>query len=174
MLQNYNTYRIMRLFFDFPTRHFQLREISRLTDLGLPSVSNHLKKVQRDGLVRKEKGSVYSNWIASESELFKAYKRNDTLIQLVESGLIQFLVDDALPDVIVLFGSASRGEDIETSDIDLFLVASEKKLNVQRFERLFHRKIALHFEPNVAKVPKELLNNVINGIVIHGYLKVFS
>ncbi len=97
-----------------------------MTDLGLPSVSNHLKKVQRDGLVRKERGSVYSNWIASESELFKAYKRNDTLIQLVESGLIQFLVDDALPDVIVLFGSASRGEDIETSDIDLFLVASEK------------------------------------------------
>jgi len=164
----------MRLFFDFPTRHFQLREIGRLTGLGLPSVSNHLKRLKKDGLVRKERGSVYPNWVASESELFKVYKRDDTLIRLVESGLIQFLADNSLPDVIVLFGSASRGEDFETSDIDLLLVASEKKLDVQRFERLLHRKIALHFEPNVAKIPKELLNNVINGIVVHGYLKAFS
>lgn len=173
MLQQYNTYRVMRIFFDFPTTHFQLRQISRLTRLGLPSTTNYLKQLLKEGLIRKESGLVYSNWVASQTELYKAYKRNDILLRLHECGLIQILSDSTLPDAIVLFGSASRGEDVETSDIDLLLVGSEKKLDVHKFEKLLHRRIALHFEPLVDKIPKELLNNVINGIVVYGYLKVF-
>ena len=174
MLQQYNTYKVMRIFFDFPTTHFQLRQISRLTSLGLPSTTNHLKELLKEGLIRKERGLVYSNWVASQTELYKAYKRNDMLLRLEECNLIQTLADSTLPAAIVLFGSASRGEDVETSDIDLLLVGSEKKLEeVRKFEKALHRRIALHFEPVVGKIPKELLNNVINGIVVYGYLKVF-
>lgn len=163
----------MRPFFDYPNRHFQLREISRLTRLGLPSTRNHLKTLLQEGLVKKEKGLVYPNWISSQSDIFKIHKRNDFLVRIVESGLIQYLADTCLPTTIVLFGSTARGEDVEDSDVDLMLVAREKTLDIQKFEKQLHRKIALHFEPDVAKIPKELLNNVINGIVVYGYFKVF-
>jgi len=173
MLRNYNTYRVLKLFFDRPTHNFQLREISRDLKLGLPSVKNHLEKLKKLGFIKKEKKGVYKSYVSTRNDLFKLYKKTDILIRLYKSGLVDFLADTISPDSIVLFGSASRGEDIETSDIDLLVVANERQVNLKVFEKKLKRKIALHFEPRVEKIPKELLNNIINGIVIYGYLKVF-
>lgn len=173
MIQNYIRYRILQLFFDFPTRYFQLREMCRLLDLGMPSIRNHVKKLEKEGFVKKEKRGVYESYVSARNEIFKLYKRSDILMRIQGSGLIEFLEDAFTPDAIVLFGSASRGEDVESSDIDLFLVAKEKEVNLKKFEGKLGRKITLHFEENISKIPKELLNNIINGIVIHGYLKVF-
>jgi predicted nucleotidyltransferase len=173
MIQNYNTYRVLQLFFDYPSKHFQLREICRILKLGLPSVRNHIKKLEKFGFIRKEKKRVYASFISNRNELFKIYKRNDVLLRLYETGLIESLSNTFVPDVIVLFGSASRGEDIETSDIDLFLIAKEKKIKLDIFEKKLKRKISLHFENDILDTPKELKNNIINGIVVYGYLKVF-
>ena len=172
MIQNYNTYKILRVFFDCPTKKFQLREISRLTNLGMPSVINHVKKLEKEDFIKKISGGVYDSYMSNRTEKFNFYKRNDVLIRLQESSLIEFLVDELMPDVIVLFGSASRGEDVEESDIDLFLLAEEKDVNLRKFEEKLKRKINLHFEEKISDLPKELLNNIINGIVLYGYLKV--
>lgn len=173
MLQNHTTYRILQLFFDYPTRYFQLREICRILKLGMPSVRNHVKKLEKQGFIKREKRGIYESYVSTRNDLFKIYKRNDILIRIHESGLIDFLADIFVPDAIVLFGSSSRGEDIETSDIDLFLIAKEKEVNLKKFEEKLGRKITLHFEEKISEIPKELLNNVINGIVVNGYLKVF-
>ena len=173
MIQKYNAYRILQLFFDQPTKHFQLREVGRLLNLGMPSVINHMKRLEKQELVKKEKTGVYDSYISSGSGLFKVYKRNDILLRIHQSGLIEYLEGALMPDVIVLFGSCSRAEDIEASDIDLFLIANEKDIDLKKFEKVLKRKISLHFEQNVSKVPKELLNNIINGIVVFGYFKVF-
>lgn len=174
MLQKYTTYRVLQVFFNFPTRHFQLREISRLLDLGMPSVKSHIKTLHDNGFVKKEKHGVYESYVSSRSDLFKIYKRNDIVARVYECGLVEFLADKFVPDAIVLFGSASRGEDIETSDIDLLVVAREKDADLRKFEKSLGRAVSLHFEPNVSKIPKELLNNIANGIVLYGYLKVLA
>lgn len=174
MLQNYNTYRILRLFFDSPTKGFQLREVSRLTKLGMPSVKLHIRRLEREKLIIKEKTGIYASYKASRNEFFKIYRINDVLLRLHESGLIEFLSDRFSPDAIVLFGSACRGEDIETSDIDLMVVAKEKDVEMKGYEKKIKRHIQILFEPNPKTLPKELLNNVINGIVVNGYLKVLS
>lgn len=174
MLQEYTTYRILKLFFDQPTRFFQLREISRKLNLGMPSVINHIKKLKKEGLIKKEKRGVYKNYVAEKNELFRIYRRNDFLLRMHESGLVDFLADELMPDAIVLFGSCSRGEDIETSDVDLLVVAKEKEIELKKFESALKRKISLHFEENVSQIPKELLNNIVNGIVVYGYLTVFQ
>ncbi len=173
MLQQYTTYRILRLFFDYPTKHFQLREICRALKLGMPSVRNHIKKLEKAGFIKKEKKGTYGSYVSMRNELFKVYKKFDILIRIHESGLVNFLADNFLPDAIILFGSASRGEDIESSDIDLLIIANERKVNLKVFEKKLNRKITLHFEPTISEIPKELLNNIINGIVIYGYFKVF-
>jgi len=173
MMQDYTRYCILRLFFDYPTKHFQLREICRMLKLGMPSVRNHVKELERQNFVKKEKRGVYGSYTSSKNDLFKIYKRNDILLRLHESGLVNFLADKFIPDAIVLFGSASRGEDIESSDVDLLVIAKEKEVDLKKFEGKLKRKIALHFEEKISGVPKELLNNIINGIVLYGYLKVF-
>ena len=172
MLQKYNTYRILGLFFDQPTKGFQLREISRMLKLGMPWVKSHIERLEKFGLVAKEKKGVYPSYKASRNEKFRLYKRNDMLLRLHESDLIENLVNEALPNAIIFFGSASRGEDIETSDIDLMILAKEKDIKLEAYEKHLKRKIQLFFEPDAKKIPKEFMNNIINGIVIYGYLKV--
>jgi predicted nucleotidyltransferase len=139
----------------------------------MPSVTNHVKKLENKGLIKKEKRGVYASYVSSRTDLFKIYKRNDILARLYECGLVNFLADAFTPDVIVLFGSASRGEDIENSDIDLLLIAKEKEINLKNFEEKLKRKINIYFETKISDIPKELLNNTVNGIVLYGYLKVF-
>ena len=51
MLQNYNKYRLLQAFFDYPLRKFQLREICREIDLSPVSVKNYLKELHEEGYV---------------------------------------------------------------------------------------------------------------------------
>lgn len=144
-----------------------------MAKLGLPSVINHVKKLEKDGFVRKEKKSVYESYTANkESDNYKLYKKNDIILRLNESGFIQYLINNTTPNAIILFGSASRGEDIETSDVDVFVLAKEEKLNLKKFENIIKRKINIYFESNIKNLSKELLNNIVNGIKLYGYLKV--
>lgn len=174
MLQNYSRYRILQAFFDFPRRDFHMREISRRVKLTQPSVVNHLKELVTEKLIVKEKKGLYPTFRANrDNELFTLFKKNDTVYRLHISGIMDYLYDSCLPNVIILFGSASRGEDIEESDIDLFLQAPEKKLSIEKYEKKLHRKITLFFQEDFKKLSNELKNNILNGIILRGYLKVF-
>lgn len=173
MLQNYTTYRVLRLFFDQPTKGFQLREISRTLKLGMPSVKLHIGRLEKEEFIKRDKTGTYASYKASGNEKFMLYKKTDMLLRLHESGLIEFLADELFPNAIVLFGSASRGEDTERSDIDLLAISKEKDIDLDRFEKGLKRRINILFEPNLKNMPKELLNNILNGVVIHGYLEVF-
>ena len=77
-----------------------------------------------------------------------------------------------MPNVIVLFGSYRKGEDTEESDIDLFLECPGEEISLGRFEKKLKRKVQLHFKTNFNDYPKELKNNISNGIVLDGYLEV--
>ena len=173
MLQNYNTYRILQIFFSEPTRFFQLRGISRIAKIGLPSAINHVKKLEKGGFVKKEKKGVYESYTANkESDKYKLYKKSDIILRLNESGFIEYLINNTTPNAIMLFGSASRGEDTEASDVDIFVLAKEEKLDLKKFEKFIKRKINIYFEDNIKNLSKEFLNNIINGIKLYGYLKV--
>ena len=155
-------------------KHFHLREIWRLVDLALPSIKNHVSELEKEGLLKKEKSGLYITYVSNRSEKFKLYKKLDVIIRIYESGLLETLEEKFLPKAIVLFGSASRGEDTERSDIDLFILANEKPVNLIKFEEKLKRKISIHAEKSIKDVPKELLNNILNGSILYGYLKVFS
>ncbi len=176
MLKNYNsnTLNILKLFFVYPTTGFLIREIARKTNIGEPSVINHLNLLLKDKLIMKQESKPYPLFKANrENELFKSLKTFDTIFRIKESGLLKYIYDSTLPNVIILFGSASKGEDIEQSDIDLYIQAKEKRLDLQRYESILNRKISLFFKENFLRINKELRNNIINGIILKGYLKVF-
>ena len=173
MLQNYNTYRILQLFFDQPTKLFQLREISRIAKIGLPSAISHVKKLEKYGFVKKEKKSTYESYTANrDADKYRLYKKNDIVLRLNESGFIEYIMNNTTPNAIMLFGSASRGEDTEASDVDIFVLAKEEKLDLKKFEKSLKRRINIYFEDNIKNLSKELLNNISNGIKLYGYLKV--
>ncbi len=174
MLQEYTRYKILQEFFDYPRKSFQMREISRNTKITQPSVINHLKALMKEELIIRENKGIYPTYIANrDNEKFRAYKKINILLRLYDSKLIDDIYDKCSPKVIILFGSASIGEDTEQSDIDLFVDSKSKELNLKKYEKILKRKINILYEENFNRISAELKNNIINGIIIKGYLKAF-
>lgn len=179
MLQGCSIFKVAEVFFNEPMKLHYLMEISQKSKLAHTSVMKHLQELKKSGVIREtseKKGQrTFPLYQADfDSKTYKKYKRICSLLKLEESGLIDFLRDKLMPRAIVLFGSYVRGEDIEDSDIDLFLECKKEDLNLNVFEKKLHRKISLHFKDNFNNYPPELKNNIINGVVLSGYLGVFK
>ena len=173
MIQKWSRYRILQEFFDCPRKPFLIRELSRNTKLAQTAVRLHLKALLSEGLIKKEKDGLYPSFNAvREDSLFKLLKAQNMILQLHSTGALSALEKSFYPTCVVLFGSASRGEDTENSDIDMFIQAKSAGIDLSKFEAVLNRKINLLFEPKLKALSPELLNNIINGTLLYGYLKV--
>lgn len=178
MLKKDNIYKVLELFFDDPLTEgigYQLREISRKIKLAPKSVKLYLEELEKESLIIKKKHRIhqYPVYYANRDDnYFKFLRRLNIIQRIKESGLLDYLDEKCMPDVIVLFGSASKGEDVKDSDIDLFLQCKEKKMDLTKFEKELNRKISLFFENDFYKLSKELKQNIINGTKLKGYLRM--
>ena len=174
MLGNYNKYKVLKVFLDSSTESFRLRELSRLSKLAPVSVISYLKEFQSQNLIKKyEKRKIPFYQANRDSEDFKLYQKISIQYELHKSGIIDFLWENLSPEVIILFGSHARGEAVEESDVDLFIIGKEKNINIENFEKKLNKKIHLLFNSEQKTIPNELKNNLINGIILKGYFKVF-
>lgn len=169
----------VEIFFINPTKKHYLMDISRTIGLAHTSVKRNLDKLIKLGLILEsleKKGGrkfpLYS--VNSDNKLFKKYKIIYNISAILQSNLIEFIEEKLMPKSIVLFGSYQRGEDIEKSDIDLFVECKKEELDMSSFEKKLGRKIELHFNDNFNSYSKELKNNVINGIVLSGFLEGYK
>ena len=179
MLQKSSISKTMEVFFQEPTKLQYLLDISRKIKVAHTSVKANLKELVKAGIItehKEKKGTrVFPTYQANrESRLFRQQKILYNLSSLWESGIITYLEEKLAPKSIVLFGSYARGEDTEESDIDLFIECSKEEVDVTAFEKKLHRKIELHFNKKFESYPKELKNNIINGIVLHGFLEGYA
>ena len=179
MLQKSSTVKTLEIFFLRPTEEHYLMDISKNIRLAHTSVRKQLDILVGAGLitqtVKKRGKRKYPTYKANtDNPNFKKYKIVYNLNALFESGLIEFIEKKITPNSIVVFGSYRRGEDVEESDIDLFVEANKEMVDVSTFEKKLKRKIEIHFNRNFSNYPKELKNNIINGIVIHGFLEGYK
>lgn len=172
MLKKYNRYKLLKIFLDSPTESFRLRELSRLSGISPLSVVNYLKEFEREELIKRyEKRRIPFYQAIRDNEKFILYKKISIIYELNDSGIVNYLWDKLSPDAIILYGGYAKGESTEESDIDLFLVSKEKYLDLSEFEKKLGKKIHLAFDNKVGRIPKELKNNLINGMVLRGYFK---
>lgn len=179
MIGKNSSYRVLQEFFDRPGHRFQLRELSRASGISFPSVRGHVRSLEKEGLVRKVREGVYESYAGNtEDRMFRLYKAMDMVVRIHESGLVNALERGlSYPAAIVLFGSCAEGTDTEGSDADMFVMAKEKELDPKRYEKQLKRGISLHFMDSeefrkARESSPELVNNIANGIVLYGYLKV--
>ena len=174
MIENCSRYRVLEVFFRKPRKVFHIREISRLVKLAQSSVRIHLGKLMKEELIMKSAKGLYGGYIANrDNNLFRLLKQQNTVFLLNTSGCLRYVSERIMPRVIVLFGSAVKGEDIEESDIDLFIEGREESLNFKKYEKGLNRRINILFEMDFKTLSKELKNNIANGIKLYGFLKVF-
>ena len=173
MITKDNNYKAMKLFFDSPGAKFHIREIARLTGLSAPGVSKIVRRLKKEGLLLSEKNYLMENVFASKNEKFLRLKRCYNLLNIYESGLVEFLQQEyEEPEAIVLFGSYAKGEDSSKSDIDIAVFTNKTKdVRLAGFERKTGRAINL-YTIRADECKKEFLNSLANGIVLYGYQRV--
>lgn len=178
MLQECSILQVANVFFNEPTKQHYLKEISKKANLAHTSVKKHLERMKEKGIIKEaseKKGGrkfpIYTANLADEN--YKKYKQISNLLKVKESGILSHLKEKLMPRSIVLFGSYARGEDIEESDIDIFVECKKSELDLSKFQKQLARKVQLHFKAQFKEYPAELKNNIINGIVLQGYLEAF-
>lgn len=176
MLQESSMFKTLEIFFINPTKEHYLMGISRKISVAHTSVKKNLNLLMQRGLITEtveKKGSrkfpVYKANINSLG--FKKYKIVYNISSILESNLIRYIDEKLAPKCTVIFGSYVRGEDAEDSDIDLFVECKKEEVSVEKFEKKLKRKIELHFNESFVSYSKELKNNIINGIVLSGFLE---
>jgi predicted nucleotidyltransferase len=111
---------------------------------------------------------------STQNTLFRERKKQYNIQHLRESGLIDFLEKSLCPKCIVLFGSYQKGEDVETSDIDLYLECDKTEISVEMYQKRLKRRIQLHFNKDFTQLPRELKNNIVNGTIMRGFLEAYK
>ena len=158
--------KILQLFFEYSNHKFKIREISKLTKVPSSSVQRYLERLKKEGLVSKE----------NRANIIPYFKFNKTFFiidKLFKTGLINYLEETLKPSTIVVFGSARKGEYEKESDIDIFVESTiKRKLDLKEFEKKLEHNIQLFIRKNIKELPKDLFNNVLNGIKLAGYLKI--
>src|SRR3989338_379810 len=176
MLQKSSIGRTAEVFFINPIKENYLMDISRSVGLAHTSVKKNLDKLLKLGLiieyVEKKGERKFPLYKANlDNKIFKKYKIIYNISSILESKLIESIEEKLMPRSIVLFGSYLRGEDIEKSDIDIFIECKKEELDISLFEKKLGRKIELHFNDNFNSYSKELKNNITNGMVLSGFLE---
>ncbi|PIN78070.1 hypothetical protein COV15_00205 [Candidatus Woesearchaeota archaeon CG10_big_fil_rev_8_21_14_0_10_34_12] len=169
---------ILRVFFEYPSREFNVREIARILKIAPATASSQLKKFVKAGILKERKERMLNLYKADlESFQYIILKKFYIVLKIKESGLIEELNKFYLKPTIVLFGSASKGTDIEESDVDLLIISEKTKEfsdlgKLTLIEKKLKRKIQLFIVKNIKELKNEhLINNVLNGTILQGELK---
>jgi predicted nucleotidyltransferase len=166
--------KVLEFFLLHPTKETHLRELSRTINISLPWVRKQVTELSKEDLVsQKKQHSVILVEANRDSLIFQGVKRSYNILSLYKSGIIEYLKEVYHhPEAIVLFGSYSKGEDIETSDIDIAILTSRSvKHNLKKYEKKLQRKIHI-LELEKKKIEEEFWSTLANGIVLEGYLQV--
>jgi predicted nucleotidyltransferase len=151
-------------------RRVGVREYAKMAGISPPTASKLLSYYESEGLLKKE---AYRNYI-----LFHADTGNREFIHLSRMYWSQafheltiFLEKELTNPTVVLFGSLSKAENKQDSDIDIAIFAHKKELDMSKFEGRFRRKIQVFWFNSIKDMKNaDLANNIINGCVLAGRL----
>ncbi|MBI4016461.1 MAG: nucleotidyltransferase domain-containing protein [Candidatus Aenigmarchaeota archaeon] len=138
----------------------------------MPAIISAVRALQCEQLVVVKRGRVLTTVKAcGDSTLFTRLKRAQNLETLYVSGLVDALSSAfRRPQAIICFGSYSRGDDIETSDVDIAVIGGKQtEPHLEKFEKIFHRTVSVH-HIDLNRVSEEFKSNLCNGIVLEGAL----
>ena len=137
---------ILHILVDNPERGFTNRELHRVTDKGLSSVNAAVDTLETLGVITVDR-SGRANAVRIDSEVL--VKSDDPVttipqaeyhapVRAILTGLEERISDNI---GVVLFGSVARSTADRTSDIDIFVVVEEERMQAQREAHIIEQEI---------------------------------
>ncbi len=170
--------------------HPTIRKISQITGIKYSNTYNIVKKLENEKLIYLEKiGNAYKcklNKIPHPLIFSAEYKRRDELIENSDFRVIhQKLNNFAFPLIALLFGSHAKRTARTTSDIDIMIIAENKReKEVQRIISILPLDIHLVFfnyeeftsmmRSKEFSVVSEATNNNVILVGIEDYYRVME
>ncbi len=160
--------RVLEVFFREPTTIHFIKDISKKIGLAHTSVRNNIYDLAKRGLILKTKSKPFDGYVANrENDDFVWSKLSYNILSLKE--LCGNLAKELYPKTIVLFGSYSRGEDIESSDVDILIISKvRKEINFAGFEKLLKRNVRPVIIDKLSQLDENIQKKVLNGFVLYG------
>ena len=155
-------------------RRYSVREYARVINVSPPTASKILKQLSKEKLLKKELFRNYMFfWANNENRDFIELSRLYWRQKLSELKLSIYFKTKIMNPMIILFGSLSKAENKVDSDLDIAVFGMEKKSDIKLLEKKLKREIQI-FEFNSLNgvKNKELMNNILNGIVLVGYWRL--
>jgi predicted nucleotidyltransferase len=132
LYQKLNILAVLTHFFKNPEEKFYLRELGRILDMSPMTVKRALELLKKENLIIKEEQKNQILYHANtESTVFRYAKISYNLSVLEEYGIKDRILN-SIPGVssIVLYGSHAKGENDKYSDLDILVISTLKKLNI--------------------------------------------
>ncbi len=173
MITKDNNLKVMKVFFENPSKDFHLRQLSRITGISLGGILKIVPRLKKEKLLISKKERNVELVSPNFEGRFTLFKRLYNIQSLYDSNLIVALQKwYEQPKTIILFGSYSRGMDTEKSDIDIAIFTSSKPLpNLTIFEKKLSRRINIHII-KTEELSKSFKNSITNGIVLEGVIEL--
>ena len=173
---------MLKPFLDEPEREFHIRELAKIVKVSPTTATSYLEDFnQKNLLERSKERNVILYRANSQNSMFKETKKHFNTLRILESGLIDYLnLELNYPEAIILFGSFAKGENTKQSDIDIFILSeSKKELSLEKYETKIGADIQLFINNKkefleMKSKNKNLLNNILNGIKLSGFIEVFK
>jgi predicted nucleotidyltransferase len=144
-------------------KEYGVREYAGIIGVSPPTASKTLKELEKEGILLSRN---YRNLI-----LFRANRESKALKTLSITywqeklkDLSNFVSKELNYQKIILFGSLTKLEAREESDIDIYADKEETDIKLAAFEKKLKRKIQLHFRPEMKNI--NLKNNIEKGVAI--------
>jgi len=106
-----------------------------------------------------------------ESESYRNRKKLFALNKFYEIGLLNHLTSLKKAKTVILFGSFSRWDWYNNSDIDIFIYGSSEGLRIAEYEVKLHKEIQLFICRNndeLKELGVGLVKNIIKGNLLKG------
>jgi len=152
-------------------KHWRFEELRSKAKIGKPQLARWLKIFEKEGIIKRIKEEKKMPYYTQDYDnpKFRNRKKIFALKKLIDTGFIDHL-SNLNAKVVAIFGSFSRSDWYEDSDIDVFIYGSDADFDKGKFELKLNREIQVHKAKNTQELTKmkKLLPYVLSGEFIKG------
>jgi len=171
--------KVMHWFFSYPLKEISLNDLTKLVGISKSTANKVVNKLAQEGFLNINKlGKIWRITCNQQHRYNTTKKISHNLELILESDIIGIILSNFQnPRSITLFGSYRKGDDIETSDIDIAVETLDddevKIFSIGKVPQLGYR-----YNVNVnilkfarSKIDLNLFANIVNGITLYGFLE---
>lgn len=172
--------KILYWFFSYPTQEVGLNDLTKLTKVSKSTAKKVVNIFAKEGFLKITHLANLWRITCNQNHHYNTTRKIAYNLELIyESGVLDVILENFVnPRSIILFGSYRKGDDFDSSDLDLAVEVMDheetKIIELGIIPQLGYRqKVKVNIlKFNRSKIDLNLFANIANGIVLFGFLEV--